>query len=179
MRIVTYGGAVSLDGFLAGADGAIDWLKQTKDSYEVMVDYWKTVDTMLVGRKTYEFGLEMSRGKSSPWNPAMKNYVFSRSLKSISDPNVELISSDAAPFVRTLKQQPGKDICLMGGGELAQSLIEAGLVDRIGLNIHPILLGAGVPTFRDMGKRVRLKLTKCLELEGSCILAQYDVLASG
>jgi dihydrofolate reductase len=96
--------------------------------------------------------------------------------KKIDDPNIELVKGDAVDFVRTLKQAPGKDICLIGGGELAQSLLAEGLVDRIGLNIHPILLGAGIPTFRDPGHRVKLTLTECRPLEGGCILAQYEVL---
>jgi dihydrofolate reductase len=74
------------------------------------------------------------------------------------------------------QQALGKDICLIGGGELAQSLLAEGLVDRIGLNIHPILLGAGIPTFRDPGHRVKLALTEFRQLEGGCILAQYEVL---
>ena len=85
------------------------------------------------------------------------------------------MKDDAVDFVRALKQAPGKDICLMGGGELAQSLLAEGLVDRIGLNIHPVLLGAGIPTFRDPGHRVKLTLTECRSLEGGCILAQYEV----
>jgi riboflavin biosynthesis pyrimidine reductase len=64
----------------------------------------------------------------------------------------------------------------MGGGQWAQPLLAAGLVDEIGLNIHPILLGTGIPTFRDPGHRVRLTLTECRELEGGCILAIYKVL---
>ena len=87
-----------------------------------------------------------------------------------------LVTGDAVDFVRTLKQASGKDICLMGGGELAQSLLAANLVDRIGLNIQPILLGAGIPTFRDPGHRVKLNLIECRTLEGGCILAQYEVL---
>ena len=63
----------------------------------------------------------------------------------------------------------------MGGGELAGSLIAAGLVDEIGLNIHPILLGSGVPVFRDPGHRVRLRLAECRPLDGGCVLANYVV----
>ena len=108
--------------------------------------------------------------------PAIRTYVFSRTLSSIEEPGVEVVSSDAAAFVRNLKEQPGKDICLMGGGELAQSLMSAGVVDKVGLNIHPVILGAGVPVFRDPGHRVSLKLTECRTLDGGCILANYDVL---
>ncbi len=66
----------------------------------------------------------------------------------------------------------------MGGGELAQSLLAADLIDEIGLNIHPVLLGSGIPTFRDPGHRVKLTLTECRQLEGGCILASYNVLKS-
>jgi dihydrofolate reductase len=184
MRSITYGGAVSLDGFLAGVDGSIDWLHFSKDVQQVMTDYWKDVDTILMGRKTYDVSVALSRPSAkkpskakSPRRkePAMRTYVFSRTRKSIDDPAVELVASDAADFVRDLKGRPGKRVCLMGGGELAQSLLAAGLVDEIGLNIHPVLLGSGIPTFRDPGHRVKLTLTECRQLEGGCILARYIV----
>jgi dihydrofolate reductase len=184
MRTVTYGGAVSLDGFLAGVDGSIDWLHFSKDVQKVMTDYWKDVDTILMGRKTYEVLVAMrpssakkpAKAKSSRRKePTMFTYVFSPRLKAIDDPGVELVATDAIEFVRELKRRPGKGICLMGGGELAQSLLTAGLVDEIGLNIHPILLGSGIPTFRDPGHRVKLTLSGCRELDGGCILASYRV----
>jgi dihydrofolate reductase len=183
MRTVTYGGAVSLDGFLAGVDGSVDWLHFSKDVQEVMTDYWKDVDTILMGRKTYE--VAAAQGRAGGKNPkkakraekeAMRSYVFSRTLEQIDDPGIELVAGDAVEFVRDLKRQRGKGICLMGGGELAQSLLAAGLVDQIGLNIHPILLGSGIPTFRDPGHRVKLTLTECRTIEGGCILANYKVL---
>jgi dihydrofolate reductase len=185
MRIVTYGGAVSLDGFLAGADGSIDWLHFSKDVQDVMTKYWKDVDTILMGRKTYDFavssGREASTGKKRTKDkvrkvPAVRTYVFSRTLQSIDEPGVQLVKGDAVEFVRDLKRRQGKGICLMGGGELAQSLLEAGLVDRIGLNVHPILLGSGVPTFRDPGHRLKLTLAECRPLDGGCVLLNYSVL---
>ena len=105
----------------------------------------------------------------------MRTYVFSRTLEAIDKPGVELVAGDAAEFVRDLKRRPGKDICLMGGGELAQSLLAADLVDRIGLNIHPILLGSGIPAFRDPGHRVKMTLTECRTLDGGCVLVNYKV----
>jgi dihydrofolate reductase len=179
MRTVTYGGAVSLDGFLAGVDGAIDWLHFSKDVQQVMTDYWKDVDTILMGRKTYAVSVGQKSAKTKGGKrkePAMRTYVFSRTLKNIDEPGVELVAGDAVKFVRDLKRAPGKGICLMGGGELAQSLLAAGLLDRIGLNIHPILLGSGIPTFRDTGNRVKLTLTENRLLDGGCILANYKVL---
>jgi dihydrofolate reductase len=185
MRTVTYGGAVSLDGFLAGVDGSIDWLHFSKDVQEIMTSYWKGIDTILMGRKTYDVSVSLNRTaeenpkkteRGARKKPAIHSYVFSRTLKSIDDPNVELVASDAVEFVRNLKRQPGKGICLMGGGELAQSLLAADLVDEVGLNIHPILLGSGIPTFRDPGHRVKLTLTECRTIVGGCVLANYKVL---
>jgi len=186
MRTVTYGGAVSLDGFLADLDGSLDWLHFSKDVQDVMTNYWKDVDTILMGRKTYAVAASQgAAGKNTknakrrkPRQAAVRTYVFSRTLKSLDDPHVELVAGDAVEFVRDLKRGPGRQICLMGGGELAQSLLGAGLVDQIGLNIHPILLGSGIPTLRDVGRRVKLKLTDCRPLEGGCILANYRVLCS-
>lgn len=182
MRTVTYGGAVSLDGFLAASDGAIDWLHFSKDVQQVIADYWKDVDTILMGRKTYEVAMRAQRapGRKKPkaakaGPPAMRTYVFSRTLTQLDDSSVELVTSDAAAFVRELKERPGREICLMGGGELARSLLAAGLVERVGLNIHPILLGTGVPVFHDMNRRVRLTLLDCRVLEGGCVLANYQV----
>lgn len=185
MRTVTYGGAVSLDGFLAAADGAIDWLHFSADVQQVMTDFWKGVDAILMGRKTWSVAAAQSGGRNAGPKrasarrkaPAMRTYVFSRTLTSIDQPGVELVRGDAAAFVRGLKEQPGGRICLMGGGELAQSLIAAGLVDEVGLNIHPILLGDGVPVFRDPGHRVTLTLTECRRMEGDCVLAIYRVKA--
>jgi dihydrofolate reductase len=109
---------------------------------------------------------------------ALRTYVFSRTLREIDQPDTELVSGDAGAFVRALKKKPGKNICLMGGGELATSLLAEGLVDEIGLNIQPILLGAGIPVFRDAGRRVKLQMTECRPLEGGCILAKYNVAPS-
>ncbi len=187
MRTVTYGGAVSLDGFLAGAAGALDWLHFSPDVQQVMAGYWKTIDVILMGRKTYAVSLaarsaQKKRKRTTTVKataPAIRTYVFSRTLPPVDDPWVEVVSSDAAAFVRRLKEQPGRDICLMGGGELAQSQFGAGLVDKVGLNIHPVLLGNGVPGFRDPGHRVSLRLTECRTIEGGCFLADYDVLRAG
>jgi dihydrofolate reductase len=182
MRTVTYGGAVSLDGFLAGADGSIDWMHFSQDVQQFITAYFKNVDAILMGRKTYAVSASQAKAgarpskKSTARQPAVRTYVFSRTLTSIDQAGVELVSSDAAAFVRDLKQRPGKGICLMGGGELAQSLIAAGLVDEVGLNIHPILLGGGIPVFRDPGHRVKLSLVENRTLDGGCVLATYRVM---
>jgi dihydrofolate reductase len=101
--------------------------------------------------------------------------VFSRTLREITVPGVHLVAADAREFVRDLKSQPGKGICLMSGGDLAQSLFEADLVDEVRLNIHPILLGSGVPLFRDAGRRIPLELVESRCVDGGCVLASYRV----
>jgi len=80
-----------------------------------------------------------------------------------------LVREGASEFVRRLKGLPGRELCLLGGGELAQSLMAAGLVDRVRLNIHPVLLGAGTPAFRDTGARVKLRLTEGRAIDGECV----------
>ena len=132
---------------------------------------WKTIDTVVMGRRTYEVALRS--GMSS--YPGVKNYVFSRTLKESPDKKVEIISDDAAEFVRTLKAQAGKDICVMGGGLLAKSLFEASLIDEIGLNIHPVLLGSGIPLFHEMNHQIDLELLDCKPFKNGCVYVSYRV----
>jgi dihydrofolate reductase len=186
MRTVTYGAACSLDGFIAGPEGSIDWLHFSKDVQDVMGKYWSTVDTMLMGRKTWEVALASSgggkKGKSAKpkrreKEPAVRSYVFSRTLEEIDAPGVELVRENAGEFVRELKSRPGKGICVMGGGILARSLFEAGVIDEVGLNVHPILLGAGIPLFLDAGRRITLELLESRTIDGGCVLSSYRVVA--
>ena len=96
-----------------------------------MKEFWKTIDTVVMGRRTYEVAM---KGGTVAY-PGVKNYVFSRTLKKSSHKGIEIISKDAAEFVRKLKNQKGKDICVMGGGLLARSLFEANLIDVVTLVI--------------------------------------------
>jgi dihydrofolate reductase len=177
MRTVTYGAACSLDGFIAGPNTSLDWLHYSKEVSEVMAEYFQTIDTILFGRKTWDHAQVMS-AESPPPEEAFKgiqSYVFSRTLESLSDPRVRLVRQDAAEFVRDLKKQSGRGICVMGGGELARSLFEADLIDEVGLNIHPVLLGGGIPMFPAPGPRVSLKLLSSRVLSGGCVLASFRV----
>jgi dihydrofolate reductase len=172
LRKVTFGGANSLDNYLARPDHAVDWLKWSKEAAAVMTDYWKTIDTVLMGRKTNEVALLQTKGGGYP---GVASYVFSRTLKAIPEGGATLVSDDAVGFVRDLKQRGGKDICLMGGGELAKSLFEAGLIDEIGFNIHPILLGSGIPLFHPMDQQIDLELLQCKPFKNGCVLVTYRV----
>ena len=193
MRKVTYGAACSLDGLITGPDGAIDWLHFSRDVQDVMATYWATVDTVLMGRKTWEFAQSMQGGKDAPADGGADaveaaggersvpsghtTYVFSRTLERVKGRRTHLVRDDAATFVRDMKARPGGDICLMGGGELASSLLDAGVVDEVSLNIHPVLLGAGIPMFAPVARRVGLELAECRTLDGGCVLANYRVRA--
>jgi dihydrofolate reductase len=174
MRKVTFGGAVSLDLFLARTDHAVDWLLWCDEAAEVMKDYWKSIDAVLMGRKTYD--IARRQGQSGGY-PGIANYVFSRTLTE-APAGFTLVRDDPAGFVRKLKTQPGKDICLMGGGEIAHPLLEAGLIDEIGLNIHPILLGSGIPLFYPMKRQIQLQLLECRPFKNGCLYATYKLLAA-
>jgi len=136
------------------------------------MDTWKTVDTMIMGRKTFEVARRMGPGPSELGG--LKSYVFSRTLPD--ETGVNIVREDVAEFVRRLKGESGTDIVVMGGGELARPLFEAGLIDRIGLNIHPVLLGSGVPVFHPMTRDIRLELEECRPFKNGCIFVSYRVV---
>jgi dihydrofolate reductase len=172
MRKVTYGGASSLDALITGPGEAIDWIRHSKDVEQLIKQSWAGVDTMLMGRKTYEFAVRM--GGPIQWGN-IRTYIFSRTLKEVSD-GAELVRGDAAEFVRELKSSAGGDIVVMGGGELGTALVEAGLVDQIGFNIQPVLLGGGTPAFQPFNQRVELELTEARAIGEGCVLVRYKVL---
>jgi dihydrofolate reductase len=173
MRKVTFGGATSLDNFLARADDAVDWLLWSDEAHAEMAAYWRTIDTILMGRKTYEVALR--HGKGGGGSRGMKTYVFSRTLPEGKAKGVTITARDPAEVVRELKEQDGKDICLMGGGVLARSLFEAGLIDEIGFNVHPVLLGSGIPAFHPMSRQIDLDLLECRPFKNGCVLVKYRV----
>jgi dihydrofolate reductase len=173
MRKVTYGGACSLDGYIAGPDEAIDWLQWSDDAQAISAASWKGVDTMLMGRKTFEFAMKHAGGTGV--GPKIKTYVFSSTLSDVPE-GAELIREDAAEFVRRLKGEPGGDIIVMGGGELGSALIEGGVVDEIGFNIHPVLLGGGVPGLPAISRRVELELIEARPIAKGCVLVRYKML---
>jgi dihydrofolate reductase len=175
-RKVTFGGANSLDNFFARADHSVDWLRWSDDAAGIMNDYWKTVDTILMGRRTWDVSRAMSKGSGGSFGKSIQCYVFSRTLPAEKSPGLEIVTSDAVEFVRNLKRQPGKDICCMGGGDFAKSLFEAGLIDELGLNIHPVLLGSGIPLFHELKRQINLELLECRRLQKDCVYVRYRVV---
>jgi dihydrofolate reductase len=174
MRKVTFGGANSLDNFFARKDDSVDWLMWSDEAAALMANYWKTIDTVVMGRRTYEVGLKMTKGKGNPYK-GMECYVFSRTLKPKRAKGLNILSEDAAEVVKRLKQEKGKDICVMGGGLLAKTLFEADLIDEIGFSIHPVLLGSGIPLFYEMNHQIDLELIDCKPFKNGCVNVLYRV----
>jgi dihydrofolate reductase len=177
MRKVIFGGANSLDNYFARKDDAVDWLMWSDEVTEILADYWTRFDTVVMGRRTYEVALRSGSGDGA--YSGVKTYVFSRTLKRKDKDQVQMVSEDVAEFVRRLKNEDGKDICVMGGGLLAKSLFEADLIDEVGFNIHPVLLGSGIPIFHEMPRQIDLELIECRSLKNGCVLVTYRVKHAG
>ncbi|MFN2454824.1 MAG: dihydrofolate reductase family protein [Pyrinomonadaceae bacterium] len=173
MRKVKFSIANSLDNYIARKDGSFDWILGGDEANSAMTEFWKNIDAVVIGRKTYEPVLKS--GSPFPAYPGVKNYVLSRTLKESSDKNVEIIREDVADFVRKLKTEEGKNIFVMGGGELAKPLFEANLIDEISFNIHPVLLGSGIPLFHEMKQQINLELLECKTFKNGCVLVSYRV----
>lgn len=142
MRRVVLGLGISLDGYIARPNGAVDFLFMPKD-YS-MANFFATVDTAVMGRKTFDIARRMGGGS---FGPSMKAYVFSHSLPPGERDGVTFVNQSPATFIAQLRKRPGKDIWLMGGGELARDFLKADLVDELYLGIVPVLLGEGIPLF--------------------------------
>jgi dihydrofolate reductase len=173
MRKVKYGVANSLDNFIARKDGAYDWILTQGDHMKEISKFFKSFDAVLMGRKTYEVAL--SQGAGSGAYPGMKSYVFSRTLKECSDAGVKIVSENAGEFIRNLKNASGKDIWLMGGGNLAQTLFDENLIDEILLGVHPVLLGSGIPLFSPINHQIDLELTDCKTYKSGLVQLSYRV----
>lgn len=163
MRKVVLSLGVSLDHYIARKDGAVDWLSMDWD-YDWMA-FFNTIDAVLMGRKTWEIAVGMNpKKKSKASNPyaGMETYVFSNTLETSGVEGVEIISDkNLKEFIENLKAKDGKNIWLSGGGELAKSFFNEGLVDEIHLAVTPILLGSGLPLFHELEREVPLRLVSC------------------
>jgi dihydrofolate reductase len=180
MRKVIYSVGTSLDGYIAAPDGSIDWLNRVtadaKDEDFGMGAFFKRIDTVLMGRRTYEHALKFGMGKDG--YPGMKNYIFSRTLPPGERDGVEFVSCEIADFVSKLKETSGKDIWLCGGGELARQALEAKAVDEVTLGLTPILIGSGIPAFPSTFPETALELAECKQYKGGTLGLTYRVVSS-
>ncbi|MDQ3178884.1 MAG: dihydrofolate reductase family protein [Acidobacteriota bacterium] len=166
MRKVILGLGISLDGYIARKNGAVDWLSMDWD-YD-WTAFFKKIDVVLMGRKSWDVALGMTpkskkKSKSKASNPygAMETYVFSNTLKTSGVEGVEIISGNLKEFIGSLKAKDGKNIWLSGGGDLAKSFLNENLVDEIHLGITPHLLGSGLPLFLELEREIPLRLISC------------------
>jgi dihydrofolate reductase len=173
MRNVVYGGAMSLDGFIAGPNGEFDWIVADPDmDFAALMGRF---DTFLIGRKTFEVMQRM--GSAAPPTPGITNYVFSRTLAAADCPPGTRLSDNAERVVADLRQQPGRDIALFGGGELFRSLLAAGLVDEVRVSVVPVLLGGGIPLLPPPADRARLTLkTHRVYSKTGTVGLEYEIL---
>lgn len=154
---------MSLDGFVAGPDGELDWMWWAfgEDLKKSIMKTLAEVDTHLMGRFNYQQQAGHWPTSTDEIAPLVNNaakVVFSSSLTEVEWANSRLATSDAATEIASLMQQPGKDIAVTGGARFAQSLIRLGLIDEYNLIVHPVVLGAGLALFADLAEPLRLQL---------------------
>jgi dihydrofolate reductase len=143
MRKVVLGIGISLDGYIARPDGAVDFLFMPKD-YS-MAAFFATVDTAIMGRKTYDVSRALGGGGGFGGN--IKSYVLSRTLPPGEREGLTFTRESPAALVGKIREQKGKNIWLMGGGEIARDFLKADLVDELYLGMVPVLIGEGLPLF--------------------------------
>ena len=172
MRRLIYYVACTVDGFIAREDGSLDCFVTEGEHFAELLESFpetfpahlrdmlgvramnKRFDVVLMGRKTYEVGLDA--GITNPY-PHLKQYLFSGGMRESPDSKVQLVSGDAAAIVKELKHEAGKDIWLCGGRELATQLFPE--IDELILKVNPVVIGSGIPLFRGVVKPTAVEVT--------------------
>ncbi|MGB7586132.1 MAG: dihydrofolate reductase family protein [Terriglobales bacterium] len=171
-RIIVYV-ATSADGFIARADGSVDWLERPrpKGNYGGAA-FFRSIDTCILGRKTYDFSV--SHGEPD-FYPGKKNYVFSRTLKQAASPKVTLINEDVVAFAKRLRAGKGNDIWLVGGAELIAAFLDAGHVDEFIIHVIPVMIGEGIPLAAPRHRHLPLKLLANKKFPDGVVQLRYAV----
>lgn len=173
--------ACTLDGFIEGENGEIDWC--IMDSEMDFMGFLNRIDTIFYGRKSYELwgqyaaaDSDMNEDEKELWEAIHRKqkYVFSRTQKG-TDQRAIFINDQILEEVNKLKQQPGKDIWLYGGASLITSFINLRLVDEFRLSVHPVILGKGKPLFIDIKERQNLKLVETRTFSSGVIQLIYHL----
>ena len=166
MRKVVLNLAVSLDGYIAGPNGEYDWCFGD-DDYG-MTDFLNSIDATVMGGKSYRLIVELGQ----PY-PEFTNYVFTRTEKETPYQNVVFVTEDIPEFVKSLKNKKGKNIWLFGGSEIIHPLLQENLVDEMMLAVHPVLLGGGVPLFKELGERKTFRLSDTITYPSGLVQLIY------
>ncbi|MBT1702243.1 dihydrofolate reductase family protein [Chryseosolibacter indicus] len=170
MRKIILAVAVTLDNFIEGPNGEIDWCFTDQDYG--MTDFLNRIDTILYGRKSYELVVKMEGGLGMYGNK--KNYVFSNTIKGQLE-GAELVRGSTLEQVKEIKAAPGKDIWLFGGAALTESLMQANLVDEFWFTVHPIILGKGKPLFTNLQHPINLTLVNSKVYETGLVSLNYQL----
>ncbi|MGV2941990.1 dihydrofolate reductase family protein [Mesobacillus sp. LC4] len=172
--------AVTLDGFIEGPEGEVDWCIMDPDMD--FKNFLQQIDAILYGRKSYDLwgkykpDSDVSDTENEIWElvHSKEKYVFSRT-QNRSENNVTFISENIENEITKLKNMPGKDIWLYGGSSLITTFINLGLVDEIRLSVHPIILGEGKPLFIDIKQRVNLNLVETKRFSSGVVQLCYQL----
>ena len=178
MRKVILGLAASLDGYIARENGDVDWLKMEDltEGADEMKEFFASIDTIFWGRKTLSKGEEMG-GDINMYGKVM-NYVFSHTPRQSEIENLVFISENVVEFVEDLKRQDGKNILLMGGGNLAKTFFEEGLIDELIIGIQPVILGKGIPLFPPRENQIELERFDVKTRKSGTVQISYRVKAT-
>lgn len=179
---------MSLDGYVAKLDGAMDWTTMNDDEVgEYLIgDLMNTVDTMLLGRNLYQ-GFEgyWPAAAISPdtpqkivpfarWVDEAPKIVFSKTLRDVKWKNSRLAQKDPAVEVALLKKLPGKDIVIFGGAGFSASMVELGLIDEYRIKLEPVVLGNGIPLFKNIKSQRKLKLIQAKSFQSGVVGLYYQ-----
>jgi dihydrofolate reductase len=171
IRRARYNVAASLDGYIADANGAFDWIPD--DATVDFATLFARVDTYVMGRLTYETVLATG---APPWKPEARVYVVSRTLAAVSAPGVTIVHDDPVSLVDALRHEAGDgEIWLFGGGQLFATLLAAGQVDTVEITVVPVLLGGGVSLLGHGAGRTGLTLTWSHVYPSGMVALHYDV----
>ncbi|WP_210364027.1 dihydrofolate reductase family protein [Bacillus sp. REN3] len=172
--------AVTIDGYIEGANGEVDWC--IMDSEMGFIDFLNQIDTIFYGRKSYDLWGQFTPEKEDPdaekeiWKAvhSKEKYVFSKTRKG-TDNKAVFINDHILEEVTELKNKPGKDIWLYGGASLITTFIDLGLVDEFRLSVHPVILGEGKPLFMDLKQRLNLKLVNTRTFSSGVVQLIYHL----
>jgi dihydrofolate reductase len=171
--------ATSADGFIARKDGAVDWLDRPRTAGDYgMGKFWRSIDTILWGRKTYDMVLRFQQeGKDSPDNyGGIKNYAFSRKPPRKTAPGFEFVKEPIKKFAKRLRSQKGKDIFMMGGAGIIGSFLDCGEIDEFIIHVIPTFIGEGIPLMAPRHRTVPLKLVSIKKFSDGVVRVHYAVL---
>src|SRR5262245_33827730 len=170
--------AVSADGYIARPDGDVEWLNRRTHLDYGMSKFYRTIDTILFGRKTYDWAVayqKKSGSKQSVFDKNVANYIFSRKPPKKAAPEVQFVSEPLKAFVRKLRAKPGTHIWMMGGGELIASFLDAGEIDEFSMKVIPVFIGKGIPLIAPRHRDISLKLLSSRKFPDGVVSLHYEV----